>query len=143
MAGAFGLTALPTLGNAAGTKLAAPRWRRGKENQRLADLGNGTFLNPVLAGDYADPTVLRDGDEYYMTNTSHDAAPGIVLWRSTDLVNWTPVGPILKKAIGTVWAMDLIKHNGRYFLYIPAFANGQQSIMVMHSDRIESGWSDP
>src|SRR5688572_7660803 len=143
MAGAFGLTALPTLGNAAGTKLAAPAWRRGQENQRLADLGDGTFLNPVLAGDYADPTVLRDGDEYFMTNTSHDASPGIVLWRSPDLVNWAPIGPILFKPIGSVWAMDLIKHGGRYFLYIPALPNGGQSIMVMHADRIEGPWSEP
>ena len=145
VAGAFGLTALPHLSGASASteKRPAPTWRRGKENQRLADLGNGTFLNPVLAGDYADPTVLRDGDEYYMTNTSHDATPGIVLWRSTDLVNWAPIGPILKKPIGSVWAMDLIKHDGRYFLYIPATPQGRQTIMVMHSDRIDSGWSEP
>jgi len=144
VAGAFGLAALPNFSSASAcTDRRPPPWRRGRENQRLADLGNGTFLNPVLAGDYADPTVLRDGDEFYMTNTSHDAAPGIVLWRSTDLVNWAPIGPVLKKPIGAVWAMDLIKHDGRYFLYIPALPNGRQSIMVMHSDRIDSGWSEP
>ena len=117
--------------------------RRSNENRRLADLGDGTYLNPVLSGDYADPTVLRDGDEFFMTNTSHDANPGIVLWRSPDLVNWSPIGPILFKPIGTVWAMDLIKHDGRYFIYIPAFPSGVQSIMVMHADRIEGPWSDP
>jgi xylan 1,4-beta-xylosidase len=30
----------------------APRWARGVENQRRADLGDGTFLNPILAGDH-------------------------------------------------------------------------------------------
>jgi xylan 1,4-beta-xylosidase len=124
-------------------KSQPPKWRRGSENQRIADLGNGTFLNPVLAGDFADPTVLRDGDEYFMTNTSDDATPGIVLWRSRDLVNWSPLGPILFKAIGTVWAMDLIKHAGRYYVYIPAVPNGKQTVMVMHADRIEGPWSDP
>jgi xylan 1,4-beta-xylosidase len=143
MAGAIGLAALPELAGAATPGKGAITWRRGKENQRLADLGDGTFLNPVLAGDYADPTVLRDGEQYFMTNTSHDATPGIVLWRSTDLVNWSAVGPILTKSIGTVWAMDLIKHAGHYYLYIPAFAGGRQTVMVMHSARMESGWSDP
>jgi xylan 1,4-beta-xylosidase len=109
----------------------------------MADRGDSTYLNPVLAGDFADPTVLRDGDEFFMTNTSHDANPGIVLWRSHDLVNWSPVGPVLFKPIGSVWAMDLIKHEGRYFLYIPATPGGQQSVMVMHADRIEGPWSDP
>jgi xylan 1,4-beta-xylosidase len=146
-AGAVGLSSMPLLdpprAAAAASKAVGPTWRRGSEQQRLADLGDGTYLNPVLAGDYADPTVLRDGDEYFMTNTSHDATPGIVLWRSPDLVNWSPIGPILRNSIGTVWAMDLIKHRNRYFLYIPAFFGGRQTIMVMHSDRIDSGWSDP
>ena len=33
------------------------KWRRGIENQRRADLGDGTFLNPILAGDHPDPTI--------------------------------------------------------------------------------------
>jgi xylan 1,4-beta-xylosidase len=140
---AAGTTALSPPASSAAAGKPSHASRRGPENRRVADLGDGTYLNPVLSGDYADPTVLRDGDEYYMTNTCHDASPGIVLWRSPDLVNWTPIGPILFKPIGTVWAMDLIKHNGRYFLYIPAFPAGSQSIMVMHADRIEGPWSDP
>lgn len=139
---AAGGASVPLVG-AAASPLPASTWRRGPEGRRIADLGNGTYLNPVLSGDYADPTVLRDGDEYFMTNTSHDANPGIVLWRSRDLVTWSPIGPVLFKPIGTVWAMDLIKHNGRYFIYIPCFPNGGQSIMVIHADRIEGPWSDP
>jgi len=139
---AAGGAAVPTAASSVAAKRGAS-WRRGPDNRRVADLGDGTYLNPVLSGDYADPTVLRDGDEYFMTNTSHDANPGIVILRSPDLVNWSPVGPVLFKPIGTVWAMDLIKHNGRYFIYIPAFPSGAQSIMVMHADRIEGPWSEP
>ena len=40
------------------------RWGRGFDGQRKADLGNGTFLNPVFAGDHPDPSTLRDGDDY-------------------------------------------------------------------------------
>ena len=40
----------------------ATAWKRGIENQRQADLGNGTFLNPVFAGDRPDPSVLKDGE---------------------------------------------------------------------------------
>ena len=45
-----------------------PTWGRGIEGQRKADLGNGRYLNPILSGDYPDPTVLKDGDDYYMTH---------------------------------------------------------------------------
>ena len=48
------------------------------EGQRKADLGDGTFLNPILAGDHPDPSILKDGDDYYMTFSSFDAYPGLV-----------------------------------------------------------------
>ena len=53
------------------------QWARGIEGQRKADLGNGTFLNPIIAGDHPDPTVLKDGDDYYMTFSSFNSYPGI------------------------------------------------------------------
>ncbi|OYW25590.1 MAG: hypothetical protein B7Z44_18515, partial [Caulobacter sp. 12-67-6] len=37
-----------------------PTWAKGVEGQRKADLGNGTFLNPILAGDRPDPSILKD-----------------------------------------------------------------------------------
>ena len=40
-----------------------PTWGRGVEDQRKADLGHGRFLNPILSGDYPDPTVLKVGDD--------------------------------------------------------------------------------
>ena len=115
----------------------------GIEGQRVADLGNGTYLNPIVAGDHPDPTVLKDGSDYYMTFSSLFSYPGVIIWHSRDLVNWVPVGPALTKPIGTVWAMDLIKHDGRYFIYIPAFADGVQSIFVIYADSIRGPWSDP
>ena len=35
-----------------------------------------TFTNPVLGGDRPDPAVIRVGDEYWMTYSSFEAAPG-------------------------------------------------------------------
>jgi xylan 1,4-beta-xylosidase len=141
--GAAGGAALTDSAAGATKPARGATWRRGPEARRVADLGDGTYLNPILSGDYADPTVLRDGDTFYMTHSSYDAVPGIVIWRSPDLVNWSPVGPALFKAIGTVWAMDLVKHDGRFYIYIPAFPDGAQTIMVIHADRIEGPWSEP
>ena len=64
------------------------RWARGIENQRKADLGDGTFLNPIMSGDHPDPSILKDGDDYYMTFSSFESVPGIHIWHSKDLVNW-------------------------------------------------------
>ncbi|WP_372177576.1 family 43 glycosylhydrolase [Xanthomonas axonopodis pv. phyllanthi] len=121
-----------------------PPWARGVEGQRKADLGNGTYLNPIVAGDHPDPTILKDGDDYYMTFSSFFSYPGIVLWHSTDLVNWTPIGPALHQGLGTIWALDLCKHNGRYYIYIPANPDDTGwSIFVIWADDIRGPWSAP
>ena len=122
------------------------RWAPGFEGQRKADLGDGTFLNPIVSGDHPDPTVLKDGEDYYMTFSSFVSYPGVVIWHSRDLVNWTPIGPALEKPLGSVWAMDLAKHDGRYFIYIPAApfgANPQQGVFVIWADDIRGPWSEP
>ena len=136
--------AAPAGAAAACASPAAPRWARGLEGQRKADLGNGTFINPIIAGDHPDPTILKDGKNYYMTFSSFYSYPGLVIWHSTDLVNWAPVGPSLFKPLGTIWAVDLCKHKGRYYIYIPAAPDGSNwSIYAIWADKIEGPWSEP
>ncbi|MGM9484459.1 family 43 glycosylhydrolase [Roseateles sp. NT4] len=117
-------------------------WPKGLEGQRKADLGDGHYLNPVLAGDHPDPSVLKDGDDYYLTHSSFEAVPGLLIWHSRDLVNWQPIANALHEAVGSVWAPDLCKHGGRYYVYLPVKAQ-PNDILVMWADRIEGPWSRP
>jgi len=105
-------------------------------------LRTGQFLNPVLAGDRPDPAVLKDGRDYYLTFSSFDAYPGLTIWHSRDLVHWQPRGSALTCNIGSVWAVSLEKHQGRYFLYIPVKAE-PNDIYVSWADHIDGPWSDP
>jgi xylan 1,4-beta-xylosidase len=144
IAGAAASPSLPMFAVNTSTSAVAPSWRKGIESQRKADLGDGTFLNPIIAGDHPDPTILKDGPNYYMTFSSFLSYPGIVIWHSTDLVNWAPLGPALTRPLGTIWAVDLCKHNGRYFIYLPAAPGGNiWSIYAIWANRIEGPWSDP
>lgn len=122
---------------------ATMRWARGIEGQRKADLGNGTFLNPVFAGDHPDPALLRDGDDFYLTFSSFDSYPGIIIWHSRDLVNWQPVHAALRQPIGSVWAPCMTKHHGRFYCYIPARTSNKRSIYVIDAEQITGPWSDP
>jgi xylan 1,4-beta-xylosidase len=127
---------------------ASPTWRPGVEGQRRADLGNGLYLNPVLSGDRPDPSVLKDGDDYYAVFSSFQYYPGVVVWRSRDLVNWTPVGPALSVPLGTVWALDIAKHDGRYFIYIPVLTKADAAGLpfktyVIHAPSMAGPWSAP
>jgi beta-xylosidase len=137
----------PTIAEAKAPAAKPPAaWAKTFEGQRQADLGGGTFLNPIMAGDHPDPAILKDGADYYMTFSSFEAYPGCTIWHSRDLVNWQPLTAALAKNIGSVWAVSLEKHNGRYFLYIPTKQAGEgtkTSIYVIWADKITGPWSDP
>ena len=65
------------------------------ERAWLPDLGDGTYKNPVLAGDYSDPDAIRVGEAYYLVSSSFTNVPGLPILKSTDLVNWTIIGHAL------------------------------------------------
>lgn len=122
-------------------------WAAGTEGQRRADLGDGRFLNPIFSGDHPDPAILKDGDDYYLTFTSLDVYPGLTIWHSRDLVNWAPVSAALPRAPGSVFAVDLVKHAGRYYIYIPIVPlkftpQARIRICVIHAESISGPWSD-
>jgi xylan 1,4-beta-xylosidase len=89
------------------------------EGQRCPDLGNDQYLNPILGGDYPDPSVLRIGKDYYMTHSCFEYVPGLLIWHSTDLVNWQPVCNALNEYIGSIFAPDLIQHDSLFYIYFP------------------------
>ena len=97
------------------------------------------FQNPLFTGDYADPSVLRVGHDFYMTHTSYKYAPGLVVWHSRDLVNWTPIANALAKTYGEIWAPDLIHHQNRYYIYYPQDGH----LFAVHATNPNGPWSAP
>ncbi|HEY4784689.1 MAG TPA: family 43 glycosylhydrolase [Bacteroidales bacterium] len=101
--------------------------------------GNGYYVNPIFAGDYPDPSLLRDGDDYYIVHSSFEYYPGLLIWHSKDLINWTPVTNALHKYVGSVWAPDLVKYKNKYYIYFPA----NNTNYVVTADSMNGPWSDP
>lgn len=98
-----------------------------------------TFPRLLLGGDYPDPSIIREGKDFYMTNSSFNYAPGLLVWHSTDLVNWTPIARALHALDGSVYAPDLVKYKGRYYIYYPAAGANY----VVYADNIRGPWSQP
>jgi len=101
--------------------------------------GDGYYLNPIFPGDYPDPSILRDGDDYYIVHSSFEYYPGLLIWHSKDLINWTPVTHALHKYVGSVWAPSLVKYKDKYYIYFPA---GKTNYVVT-ANSINGPWSDP
>lgn len=94
----------------------------------VADLGNGSYKNPILYADYSDPDVCKVGDDYYMTASSFNCIPGLPILHSKDLVNWTLIGHAIEKLLpdsifskvehgGGVWAPAIRYHKGEFYIY--------------------------
>lgn len=132
-----------SVSRAAAAAAAGARGNSGIEGQRSADRRGGRYLNPIVSGDHADPTILKDGDDYYMTFSSFLSYPGAVIWHSRDLVHWAPIAAALHEPIGSVWAMDLCKHGDRYYLYVPVLGDKGTDIFVTWADDIRGPWSKP
>ena len=98
----------------------------------------------VLAGDYPDPTIVREGKWYYMTHSAFDYVPALTVMKSKDLKNWQPIGFALQKYIGSVWAPDICKYKDKYYIYFTVAAKGQKfKNFVVYADHVEGPWSEP
>jgi xylan 1,4-beta-xylosidase len=68
---------------------------QGKDDIFAAPLAQGEYQNPILAGFFPDPSIVRVDEDYYLVNSSFSYSPGVPIFHSKDLVNWKSLGHIL------------------------------------------------
>lgn len=121
-----------------------------KESLWKADLGDGTYQNPILFADYSDPDVIRVGETYYMTASSFNYVPGLPILTSKDLVNWKLVNYALSRipdkkydvpqhAKG-VWAPAIRYHDGWFFIY---YGMPDEGIFMVRAKDPLGKWDEP
>ena len=93
-----------------------------------ATLAASSFAKQVSVHD---PVMAKEGDTFYLFSTG----PGITFYHSTDLVHWKPGGRVFAdeptwakqvspKFNGHLWAPDIQRHDGKYYLYYSVSAFG-------------------
>src|ERR1700739_180275 len=87
---------------------------------RLAAAGGPPYSTPVMGGDHPDPSPIRVGSDFYLTHSSFDYAPGLLIWHSRDLVNWNPVATALPGYYGRIFAPYLCQYQNHFYIYFPA-----------------------
>ncbi len=126
-------------------------WFEYSGNDGLPKPGPGEYANPILQGFYPDPSIVRVGADYYLVNSTFAWFPGMPIFHSRDLADWTQIG----NAIDRPKQLDLTKTNMGLGLYAPdiSFHDGTFYILntcvgcggnfVITAKRPEGPWSDP
>lgn len=98
-----------------------------------------TYQNPVFEPVLADPVVVRGDDGYiYAYGTEDDWADGegsrlVPVVRSKDMTEWEYVGeafaekPAWKENGGGIWAPEVVRHEGKYYMYYTMSLWGDQN----------------
>jgi len=109
------------------------------------------YTNPVLKGFYPDPSVCFANGKYYMVNSSFQFFPGVPLFESDDLVNWTQIGHVLTRksqveldkinSSGGVFAPTIRYNNGRFYMITTNDTTHRN--FYVYTDDIYGEWSEP
>ena len=117
-------------------------------------LEEGEFYSPILQGCYPDPAITRKGDDYYLVCSSFAMFPGVPIFHSKDLVNWTDLGGVLDNPetfdthdcgiSAGVYAPGITynPYNDTFYMITTAFTGGLNNIIVKTKDP-KKGWGDP
>lgn len=116
--------------------------------QKAAHKPVNTYRNPVIAGDFADPSVIRVGDTYYAAGTSSEWGPAYPIYSSKNLVDWEYVGPVFAEmpewTMGSFWAPELFYRNGTFYCYYTARRKSDKHsyIGVATTKDLKKGFTD-
>lgn len=109
------------------------------------------YTNPVIKGFYPDPSICKVNDTYYLVCSSFQYFPGVPLFESKDLINWTQIGHCLTRksqiqletvgSSGGVFAPTIRYHNGRFYMTTTNDTTHQN--FYVWTDGIYGEWSEP
>ncbi|MDF2887683.1 MAG: glycoside hydrolase family 43 protein [Lacrimispora sp.] len=109
------------------------------------------ITNPIQKGFYPDPSICRVGKDYYMVHSTFAYAPGIPVFRSSDLKNWTLIGHVLERKeqlrltganVSKGIYAPTIRYQKGLFYVIATNVSGGGNFYVTAADP-NGPWSDP
>lgn len=109
------------------------------------------YNNPIVRGFNPDPSVCRVQDDFYMVTSTFELFPGVPVYHSKNLVNWTLIGHCLTResqlplrqaapSMG-IYAPTIRYHDGVFYM-TTTNCSGQGNLIV-HAADPAGAWSEP
>lgn len=112
---------------------------------------DSTYLNPILAGFYPDPSICAANGKFYMITSTFAYFPGIPIFESTDLVNWKQLGHVITRKEQAdfsglnvsegMFAPTIRYHNETFYVICTNISAGGNFIVTAKNPA--GPWSDP
>ncbi len=114
-----------------------------------------SYRNPVIPGFHPDPSVSRFGDRFVLVTSSFTYFPGVPVFVSDDLVDWTQVGHALDRVsqldlAGTegwssagIFAPTIRYHDGRLWMITTVFNGANTPSFFVTATDPAGPWSEP
>lgn len=121
-------------------------------------------MNPIIPGFAPDPSIVLIEDTYYLVNSSFHLFPGLPIYKSKDLNNWTHIGNAIDKnnqldmslttanvndimvTVGGLYAPTIRYHNGIFYIVCTNVVRkdvGCENFFVTSTDIESNKWSQP
>ena len=109
------------------------------------------YTNPIIPGFHPDPSICRDGEDYYLVTSSFEYFPGVPIFHSRDLINWEQIGHCLTRKSqleltkaghsGGIYAPTIRYHEGRFYMITTNITGGGN--FFVWTDNPKGEWSEP
>ena len=119
-------------------------------------MGQTLIQNPILRGFNPDPNILKVADTYYIVVSSFEWLPGLRVYTSKDLVNWTHLTDILTDQVSlkgnpkdaSIWAPQLSYREGLFYCIYTDVKNTTRPFKDTHNylitaETLTGPWSSP
>ena len=109
------------------------------------------FSNPIISGFAPDPSICRSGDDFYLVNSTFEYFPGIPIYHSRDLVNWSLISYALHdpaqadlaavKSSDGIHASTIRCHNNRFYVITTNNIDGTMVNFIVTAADPRGPWS--
>lgn len=113
--------------------------------------------NPILRGFHPDASVCRVGEDYYIATSTFEWWPGVEIYHSKDLANWTLAAQPLNRVSqlnmtgnrnsGGIWAPHLSYADGKFWLAytdVKTCTEFKDTLnYIVTCETIDGRWSEP
>lgn len=114
------------------------------------------YQNPIISGFHPDPSICRVGEDFYLVNSTFEYFPGIPVFHSKDLVNWTQTGYCITEENALLleagqpgctglFAPTIRYADGVFYVICTNVGNDERDSgnFIVWSRNPEEGWSKP